>query len=109
MNLTDKTELVQRLGKTNRRFMIIWGKQDKLIPFAKSEIFRKYIPDLEFNPIEKAGHVPQYEKPEDVNLLLIKFFIDRRVNTKFNIGECPSPTLPEGKGAGATDLAKKKC
>lgn len=85
-NLTDKTDVLQRLSKTNRRFMLIWGKEDKIIPFPKSEIFKKLIPDIEFYPIENAGHAPQYEKPEEVNLLLIKFFITRKVNTKFNIG-----------------------
>ncbi len=91
LNLSNNTELVQRLGKTNRRFMLIWGKADKIIPFSKSEHFKKSLPGLEFYPIEKAGHVPQYEKPEEVNLLLIKFFIDRKVNTRFNIGETTSP------------------
>ena len=51
-NLTDRNELVKRLGKTNRRFMLIWGKEDKIIPFAKSENFIKLIPDIEFHPIE---------------------------------------------------------
>jgi pimeloyl-ACP methyl ester carboxylesterase len=94
-NLTDKTEVVSRLGKTNRRIMMIWGKEDRVIPFSKSEIFQKLIPGIEFYPIEKAGHIPQYEKPDEVNLLLINFFVERNVNTKFNIGQKDIMTEPK--------------
>lgn len=96
-NMSNKKEEVERLGKTNRRFMLIWGKEDKVIPFSKSEYFRKLIPDLEFYPIEDAGHAPQYEKPDDINLLLIKFFLKRKVNTKFNIGSLEAPHIKEEK------------
>jgi pimeloyl-ACP methyl ester carboxylesterase len=62
-----------RVGEHPRPVCLIWGRQDKTLPFATSERVRKLLPKTEFHAIEESGHVPHYEHPENVNPLLIEF------------------------------------
>lgn len=45
---------------------LIWGTQDKILPFAHSEIWTSQIPGLSFHPVDGAGHLPHIERPIDV-------------------------------------------
>jgi len=74
--LTDLSEIYQKVGKQGRSSCLIWGVQDKIIPFEISELVRKAIPGIVFHPIEGAGHVPHYERPEVVLPFLIDYLGD---------------------------------
>lgn len=71
--LRDMSEAYQRVGRQNRRVILIWGREDQTIPFSVSENVRAFIPHAVFHAIDDAGHIPHYEKPEQVNPLLIEF------------------------------------
>lgn len=71
--LSDMTEAYKRVGKQKRPALLIWGREDRTIPFGASEKVRQAIPHIEFHAIDEAGHVPHYERPELVNPLLIEF------------------------------------
>jgi pimeloyl-ACP methyl ester carboxylesterase len=43
------------------------------VPFRHSEKLRKAIPNIEFHAIENCGHIPHFEKPEEVNPILLEF------------------------------------
>jgi pimeloyl-ACP methyl ester carboxylesterase len=62
-----------RVGEQTGPVMLIWGREDRTIPFEISEQVRAAIPRAEFHPIDGAGHAPHYEKPTQVNPLLIAF------------------------------------
>jgi len=62
-----------RIGKMNKPVLLFWGRNDRLIPFAHSQVLRAAMPRVEFHAIEGSGHTPHYEKPEEVNLILLKF------------------------------------
>jgi pimeloyl-ACP methyl ester carboxylesterase len=61
------------LGKLGIPTMLLWGRKDKTVPFAHSDVIRKAIPQVEFHAIDNCGHLPHYEKPEEVNPLLLEF------------------------------------
>jgi pimeloyl-ACP methyl ester carboxylesterase len=42
--------------------LIIWGKEDKLIPIKYYEIFKQKLPKAKFELIADAGHAPFVEK-----------------------------------------------
>jgi pimeloyl-ACP methyl ester carboxylesterase len=62
-----------RVGRQRRKGLLIWGREDRGLPFELSQQVREMIPYLHFEPIETAGHIPHYERPEVVNPLLIDF------------------------------------
>jgi pimeloyl-ACP methyl ester carboxylesterase len=53
--------------------LLIWGKEDKSIPYEDMELIKSALPDLEFHPIEDAAHLPHYEQPGIVNPILLNF------------------------------------
>jgi len=53
--------------------LLIWGQEDRMVPFETSEQVLAAMPQAEFHPIDDAGHIPHYEKPDVVNPLLIEF------------------------------------
>ncbi len=71
--LSGLGETYQRVGKLGLPVMLVWGKQDKLLPFELSEKARQLLPEAEFHMIDQAGHIPHYERPEVVNPLLVAF------------------------------------
>jgi pimeloyl-ACP methyl ester carboxylesterase len=44
------------------------------VPPAFSRHVRKWLPDAEQVIIDRCGHVPQVERPEETNALLAEFF-----------------------------------
>jgi pimeloyl-ACP methyl ester carboxylesterase len=71
--LTDLSGIYQRVGMQARSACLIWGVEDKTIPFENSMQVRQAIPDIIFHPIEAAGHVPHYERPDAVLPILIDY------------------------------------
>ena len=43
--------------------LILWGRQDKIIPLEIGERLRQDIPNSRLEIIDKAGHIPQEEVP----------------------------------------------
>jgi pimeloyl-ACP methyl ester carboxylesterase len=66
-------ETYERVGLLKKPTLLLWGRQDKTVPFNNSKILCKAIPQAEFHAFDNCGHLPHYEKPEEVNNLLIKF------------------------------------
>jgi pimeloyl-ACP methyl ester carboxylesterase len=62
-----------RLGEIKKPTLIIWGKQDGLIPVADAEKFNKGIANSELVIFDGAGHIPQVEKAVDFNKKVLDF------------------------------------
>jgi pimeloyl-ACP methyl ester carboxylesterase len=43
---------------------IIWGREDRILPVAFMEEYKRLIPKAQTHVVEGAGHLPQAEKPE---------------------------------------------
>jgi len=63
----------QRVGRMDKPVLLFWGRKDTTVPFKHSEVLRKAMPHVEFHAIENCGHIPHYEKPEEVNPILLEF------------------------------------
>jgi len=61
------------LGKMDKRVMLLWGRDDMTVPFEHSHALRAVLPNVEFHDFENCGHIPHYEKPDEVNPLLLEF------------------------------------
>ena len=72
----DTREAFARVGATELPVLIVWGRDDRSVPFAVSDEVRKAMPRAEFRPIDDAGHIPQYEKPAVVAPIIAGFLRD---------------------------------
>jgi pimeloyl-ACP methyl ester carboxylesterase len=62
-----------RIGTIAHRTLIVWGEEDRVFPLLAGDILHRTIAGSTFVPIPKAGHIPQWERPELVNQELITF------------------------------------
>lgn len=62
-----------RLGEIKKPTLIIWGKQDGLLPVADAYTFNKGIAGSELIVFDGCGHVPQFEKALDFNKAVLAF------------------------------------
>ncbi len=69
----DAVKEYRELGMRDLPVQLLWGREDKIVPFALSDTLRTLIPQIQFHIIEEAGHLMLYEKPEEFNPLLIDF------------------------------------
>ncbi len=63
----------KELTKITIPVSLIWGKQDKITPPDVANEFHECLPNSELNWIDKCGHVPMMEHPEEFNAYLDKF------------------------------------
>jgi pimeloyl-ACP methyl ester carboxylesterase len=56
-----------------RPTLIIWGREDGLVPLAEGERFNKDIAGSKMIVFDQCGHVPNFEKAAEFNAALLKF------------------------------------
>lgn len=57
--------------------LLIWGNQDRITPPFVGEEFDKLLPDSKLHFLEKCGHAPMMELPEQFNTLVEKFLTEK--------------------------------
>jgi pimeloyl-ACP methyl ester carboxylesterase len=63
-----------RLAELERPALFVWGTHDTLIPAGFARHVRKWLPSAEQIVLDDCGHVPQVERPEQTNGMLMRFF-----------------------------------
>ncbi len=63
-----------RLATLKPPALFIWGSHDRLVPPAFSRHVKRWLPSAQQVTLEMCGHVPQVERPEETNRLLLRFF-----------------------------------
>lgn len=66
-------ETYKRVGKLNIPTLLFWGRQDATVPFEHSADILNAMPHTEFHVFENCGHIPHYERPGEVNKILLEF------------------------------------
>ncbi|MCS6813858.1 MAG: alpha/beta fold hydrolase, partial [Cyanobacteria bacterium] len=61
------------LPKLQIPLLLIWGKQDQMVPPTLIPLFAKLNPAMTIVPLDKAGHCPHDETPERVNPLILNW------------------------------------
>lgn len=62
--------LVDELARLTMPVSIIWGKQDAVIPVPCVDVLKKSMPHATIHLIDRCGHVPQLERPEEFARIL---------------------------------------
>jgi pimeloyl-ACP methyl ester carboxylesterase len=68
--------LGNQLSKINRPVLLIWGKEDPLMPYSTVKNNFKLIPNIKVVTLDKVGHMPPVEAADSFNKLAINFLRD---------------------------------
>lgn len=63
----------KRLGDIRHPTLILWGAEDKVFPPQVGKKMHATMPASSFMLIPESGHIPQWERPWQVNLILLQF------------------------------------
>ena len=53
--------------------LFIWGERDLIFPPRVGEVLHQAIQGSKFKMIEKSGHIPMWETPDEVNPVILDF------------------------------------
>ena len=53
--------------------LVVWGREDALIPVSRCEKFCDGIPGAKLVVVDQCGHVPELEKPAEFNHAVLEF------------------------------------
>ena len=68
-----RNNLGDELNNIKQPTLLIWGNNDTVTPPFVAKEFQKLIPNSELHFIDKCGHAPMMEVPEEYNVILHKF------------------------------------
>jgi|SRR5205809_1272810 len=68
-----RNNLGEELGQIKQPTLLVWGNQDTVTPPFVAEEFNKLIPNSELKFIDKCGHAPMMEQPDEFNRVLEEF------------------------------------
>lgn len=66
------------IGKHARPVLVLWGKQDRAVPFERSAALMAALPRATLVAIDSAGHLPQWEQPAKMHEALFAFLREQR-------------------------------
>lgn len=68
-----RNNLGEELNQIKQPTLLIWGNNDTITPPFVAKEFNRLIPNSELYFIDKCGHAPMMEVPEEFNIILHKF------------------------------------
>jgi len=71
--------MAKDLPTMNTPTCLIWGKNDTVTPPIVAEDFQRLLPDANLYWIDKCGHVPMMEHPEEFNKILANWLHERKL------------------------------
>jgi pimeloyl-ACP methyl ester carboxylesterase len=66
-------ELLAKVKTITVPTFILWGREDGIIPLKVGELLHEAIPNSVLEVIERCGHIPQEEKPDETIARISKF------------------------------------
>jgi len=69
----DQAPQLKRVGENPRPVIVFWGKDDQSVPFEFSVTLLEAMPRARLVPVESAGHLPHWERPDVVQPALVAF------------------------------------
>jgi 2-hydroxy-6-oxonona-2,4-dienedioate hydrolase len=68
-----RNNLGEELNNVKQPTLLIWGNNDTITPPFVAREFHRLIPNSELHFIDKCGHAPMMEQPDEFNVILDKF------------------------------------
>jgi pimeloyl-ACP methyl ester carboxylesterase len=61
------------LPRVSNPTLIVWGREDRIVPVVCGEQYRRLLPDARLHVLERCGHVPPVEQPDTFARLVLEF------------------------------------
>lgn len=84
LGLKNAPDISENLKKIKNPTLIIWGKEDTLIPIEYAQQFVSAISNCQFITMEQCGHSPHVEEPERLSDVVIKFLSGLNTDNKIS-------------------------
>lgn len=68
-----RNNLGEELNQIKKPTLLVWGNNDSITPPFVAREFNRLIPKSELHFIDKCGHAPMMEVPDEFNIILHKF------------------------------------
>ena len=68
-----RNNLGEELNQIKQPTLLVWGNNDTITPPFVAQEFNKLIPNSELYFVDKCGHAPMMEVPDEFNSILYKF------------------------------------
>ena len=79
-----RNNLGEELNQIKLPTLLVWGNNDSITPPFVAKEFNKLIPNSELYFIDKCGHAPMMEVPDEFNAILHKFL--KKMNEPATVG-----------------------
>jgi pimeloyl-ACP methyl ester carboxylesterase len=66
-------ETMMNLHRITSPTLIIWGKQDAMVPLKQAYYAKEKISNSTLHIVEQCGHMPNFEKPDEFNQVVLDF------------------------------------
>ena len=73
--------IAQNLVNIKFPVQIIWGQQDGILPIKHAYFAREKLPTARFHIYDQCGHMPNFERPQEFNTLVLNFLNDDILNS----------------------------
>jgi pimeloyl-ACP methyl ester carboxylesterase len=70
--------LAQFLPRVANPTLIVWGREDRIVPVECGEQYRRLLPNATLTVLDRCGHVPPLEQPDAFARLVLDFLPDAR-------------------------------
>lgn len=64
---------MSNLHKVTAPTLIVWGKQDAVLPVDQAHFAKERIPNSQLYIFDQCGHMSNFEKPEEFNRVVLEF------------------------------------
>ncbi len=71
--LGENKAIYERVAETKIPILLVWGRDDKTVPFDQAEVLLASLKHARFCPISQSGHIPHYENADEVNPIILDF------------------------------------
>ncbi len=65
--------LPQYLAGVDTPALVVWGREDAIVPLECGELFQQALKDSRLQVIDRCGHSPQLEKPQEFHRIVSEF------------------------------------
>jgi pimeloyl-ACP methyl ester carboxylesterase len=65
--------IIRNLDSVKIPTLIIWGREDRLFPLGHAFSAREKMPEAHLYILDRCGHMPNFERPEEFNSLVLNF------------------------------------
>ncbi len=78
----NQEEIASRYQDLRLPVLLLWGRQDEIVPLSQGSRLQAAIPGAKLRVIEECGHNPQEEKPAETYEIIVSFMTEAEEENK---------------------------